>query len=57
MEDDLRKIALDLRKWAKKYKKDYVTMCVLDETVIANVDTLDKDYKKLHIRITEKEKR
>lgn len=55
MEEELRKIAQQLKAWAKKYKKGYVTMCVLDGNILANVETKDKDYNKLNILIEEEE--
>lgn len=55
MEEELRKIALNLRDWAKQYKKDYVTIVAMNNKARANVDTQDRDYKKLDISISEDE--
>ena len=51
MREELEKIGLELREWARKYKKDYVSMAFVDDTIIANIDTKDKDYENTHIYI------
>lgn len=49
--DELMQIAIDLKNWAKKYNKNYVTMCVINDNTYANIDPDDKDYKYLNISI------
>ena len=53
MKQELENIAIELSKWCKKYKKDYVTACYVDKKIMANIDTNDKDYDKIHIFIDE----
>lgn len=51
MKEELKKIALELRAWAEKYDKDYVTVTYLYETLMANIDTTDVDYNKCNLFI------
>ena len=51
MEEELKKLGLQLREWCEKYNKNYVTMYVLNGSVSASISTSDKDYSKLNIYI------
>lgn len=53
--DELMQIAINLKNWAKKYNKDYVSVFVTNNNVHANVDPADKDYENLNISIYEEE--
>lgn len=55
MKEELEKIGIQLREWTRKYKKDYVSMCIIDGNINANISAEDKDYKEMEIFI-EKEK-
>lgn len=51
MREELEEIGMQLRKWARKYEKDYVSVCLVDDTIMANIDHTDKDYEETHIYI------
>lgn len=53
--DELMQIAINLKNWAEKYNKDYVTMCVIHGSTYANIDPADKDYRDLNIDIFEED--
>ena len=53
MKEELEEIGRTLREWTRKYKKDYVTMTVVNDNVTANVSLDDKDYNKLDIYISD----
>lgn len=55
MKEELKQIGLELHKWAKKYNKDLVDVCVIDGNILANVKTDDKDYRELDMFIRDNE--
>lgn len=52
MRDELKKIALELRKWAEKYNKDYITMAYVYGDLMANIENTDDDYDECSLFIT-----
>lgn len=54
MKEELEKIGIQLQEWCNKYNKNYVTMFVLEGSVIANVSPEDKDHKELNVFIQKK---
>ena len=53
MKEELETIGRNLREWTRKYKKDYVTMSVVNDNVVANVNPDDEDFNKLDIYIND----
>lgn len=50
MKEELEKIGLELRKWCEKYNEDYVTMAVLNGTIMANTSPGKEGYLRVYIR-------
>lgn len=57
MREELKKIALELRKWAEKYDKDYITISCMDNRIITFLDRKDKDYNECDLFIESHEER
>ena len=57
MKEELKKIALELREWAEKYNKDYVTMAYVNGSTTAWLDTNDADYNECDLFIMNDEER
>jgi len=55
MKEELEVIALELRKWAKKYNKDYVDITSINNNLMGGVNTADKDYEYLRFFIQDDE--
>ena len=49
MRNELMKIALQLLEWCKKYDKDYASVAILPDSIMATVRVDDKDYKECNI--------
>lgn len=57
MKEELKRIALELREWAEKYNKDYVTMAYVNGSTTAWSDTNDADYNECDLFIMNDEER
>lgn len=57
MKEELKRIALELREWAEKYNKDYVTMAYVNGSTTAWLDTNDADYNECDLFIMNDEER
>lgn len=57
MKEELKRIALELREWAEKYNKDYVTMAYVNGSTTAWSDTNDADYNECDLFIMNNEER
>ena len=57
MKEELKKIALELREWAEKYKKDYINMTYINGSTSAWLDTNDVDYDECDLFIMNDEER
>lgn len=57
MKEELKRIALELREWAEKYNKDYVTMAYVNGSTTSWLDTNDADYNECDLFIMNDEER
>lgn len=57
MKEELKKIALELREWAEKYNKDYITMAYVNGNLMTNLETTDEDFDKCDLFIMNSEER
>lgn len=57
MKEELKKIALELREWAEKYNKDYITMAYVNGSTTAWLDTNDADCNECDLFIMNGEER
>lgn len=57
MREELKKIALELREWAEKYNKDYVTVAYVNGNLMTNLETTDEDFDKCDLFIMNSEER
>lgn len=57
MKEELKRIALELREWAEKYKKDYINMTYINGSTSAWLDTNDVDYDECDLFIMNDEER
>ena len=55
MKKELEDIVIELLRWCKKYKKNYVTACYINESIMADISVKDKDYDKIRVYIAEKD--
>lgn len=51
MKEELEKIGRDLKAWCDKYNKDYVTMCFIQNTIMAMLSADDEDYDNCQVFI------
>ena len=57
MEEELENLGIKLAKLAKKYGKDYLTVCYLEGTVHGNEKPKEKKYIDIYLGEKEVEKR
>ena len=57
MREELKKIALELREWAEKYGKDYISIAYVDGNLQSNLEPTDEDYTKCDLFIMNGEER
>lgn len=51
MREELKEITLKLKEWCDKYNKDYVTMCFINNSLMAGLSADDEDYEKCKVFI------
>ncbi len=55
MREELENITIMLSSWCEKYKKDYVTVCYIDNSAMANTHPNDVDYDQTRIYLNKKQ--
>ncbi len=57
MKEELKKIVLELREWAEKYDKDYISVAYVNGSLMTNLKMTDEKFDECDLYIMNDEER
>lgn len=57
MKEELKKIVLELREWAEKYDKDYISVAYVNGSLMTNLKMTDEKFDECNLFIMNDEER